>query len=309
MSRLSTRALGYVIALALLGIAQPSVAAGHSCVTIDRVTVRIDGLVRASGHECVFEHYVTVRVRGADRRVLGQQTEIGRDGRWSAQLLVASPKDQRGTFEAFSRSPKNGAVVGLTRRGVRLPFTSPTAQRLVYRTRTDVDGDGRADLVTLRRTSRDAGIIDVTLASGAHTAIATRSFAAGRPALLRVGNVDGRAGNELFVELEHVSTADTIGIYTFSSGALRLAGTLPSSGHPGLFSGITCGMVRGRPSVTLHGFVLRPTMGPPRYWQQTDTRYVWQGTRLAPAHAGTARRLSGTPPPGLVGVQCGHPPA
>ncbi len=289
---------------------QPDIAQARSnCLTVDHASLRIDGLLRASGRENVFEHRVVVDVRAASSRMLVRRAVIGRNGRWSAAFFVLSPRDQKGTLEALSISPKDGSIACLARRHVRVPFTSPTAQRLVYRARADVDGDGRRDVITLRKTSRTTGAIDVTLASGRHVSAATRSLAAGRPALVRTGNVNGRPGSELFVELDHTSTSDAIGIYTLANGRLRLAGTLPTSGHPGLFSGITCGSFHRRPIITLHSFVLRPQTGTPRYWTRTDSRYVWRSSMLVLDHTAVTVRLSGTPPPGLVGVRCGQPPA
>jgi hypothetical protein len=314
MPKLSALALGCAFALAMAAPVgpmrlRPDVAqARSSCLTIDRAGVRIDGRLSAAGRESVFEHRVVVNVRGANGRVIADTAVTGRDGSWNVTLFVLSPRDQTGTLEVLSRSPKDGSIACLARRQVRLPFTSPVAQRLVYRAKADVDGDGRGDVIALRKTSHAKGVIEVALASGRHVSATTRSLAVGRPGLVRVGNVNGRAGSELFVELEHISTAGTIGIYTYANRQLRLAGTLPTSAHAGLFSGITCGSCGSEHFITAHSFVLQPQTGPPRYWTRTDSRYAWHGAKIVLAHKGATIRISGTPSPGRVGVRCGHAP-
>ena len=314
MRKLSALTIGCALALATaapigpLPLRPDAAHARSSCLTIDHLSVRIDGLLRASGHESVFERRVVVQVRGAHGRVLNQTAVIGRGGHWSTFLFVLSARDQKGTFEVLSRSPKDGSIACEARRQLRLPFTSPAVQRLAYRATVDVDGDGRPDLITLRKTSGIRGVIDVTLASGRHVSATTRSAAAGRPGLVRVGNVNGHAGSELFVELDHISTADAVGIYTYADRQLRLAGTLPTSRHPGLFAGITWGGAGGRHVITQHAFALQPQTGAPRYWTRTDTRYVWRGSRLVLDRTGRTLRISGSPSPARVGVQCGHAP-
>jgi len=161
---------------------------------------------------------------------------------------------------------------------ITLPYTGPAPLRLFYRARVDVNGDGKPGLVILRKRSRGQGVISLTLTSGHRSSIETSSFAKMLPALVAVGNVDGRAGDELFVDVEHFSTNEFIGIYTYWKGQLRLAKTLPGySAHPGVWAGMTC---------STHGS--RPRSRSPRQI----------GTSLAatiPASAGGDRYQSGKP--------------
>ena len=171
-----------------------------------------------------------------------------------------------------------------------------------------MDGDGRLDLINLRTASQPGGaVIQVTLASGRVLSVRTGTMPAALPALVTVGNVDGRPGDELFVDVEHISTSDSIGVYTYAGGQLRLAGEAPVSAHPGLFAGITCTARGSQRILSAHQFVLQPLTGP-RYWTRQDTNYVWQGSLLSQQAPAAVTRIAGTPPPGLVGVHCGHTP-
>jgi hypothetical protein len=152
------------------------------------------------------------------------------------------------------------------------------------------------------------GLIEVTLASGRRVSIKTSTFAAALPALVAVGNDDGRPGDELFVDVEHISTSEFIGVYTYCNGQLRLAKTLPGySAHPGLWAGMTCTAQGSKHFITVHQFVLGP-VPQPRYWTRQDTDYVWQGPALKLFASHPARQIPALPPPALAGLHCGHPP-
>ena len=229
--------------------------------------------------------------------------------RWTARLVVSSQRLQSGTFEAVALWPVDGSVVCLVQQRITLPFTAPAALRLRYRAHVDVNGDGRPDLVTLRKTYLGHGLIEVTLASGRRVSVKTSTLAVALPALVAVGNVDGRPGDELFVDVDHMSTNEFIGVYTYWQGRLRLAATLPGySAHPGLWAGMTCGARGSTHFITVHQFVLGP-VSQPRYWTRQDTEYVWQGPALKRYASHPPQRLSGLPSPSLVGLHCGHEPA
>lgn len=281
------------------------------CLTLDSVSLpRADGVVEAAGRERgVFEHQFRVVVRAADGGVLVQRTVHARSGRWKAELLASSQRLQAGTLEAVALSPADGALVCLVQQRITLPYTGPAPLQLRYRAHADVDGDGRPDLITLRKASQhQGGLIRVALASGRRISVKTSMFAVFLPALVAVGDVDGRGGDELFVDVEHISTNEFIGIYTYWKGQLRLAATMPGySAHPGLWAGMTCSARGVRHFVTVHQFVLTPS-SQPHYWTQQDPEYVWQGPALKLYTTGPTRRLTGLPPPGLVGLHCGHPP-
>lgn len=281
------------------------------CLTLASVSLHPDGVVDASGHaHGVFENQFRVAVRAADGRVLAQRTARAPRGAWSVELRVSSRRVQPGTLEAVALSPADGALVCLVQQRITLPFTGPGPLRLIYRARTDVDGDGRPDLVTLRKASQHrGGLIEVTLASGRRISVGTATFSAALPALVAVGGVDGRAGSELFVDVEHISTGELMAVYTYWNGQLRLAGRLPGySAHPGLWAGMTCSNHRSTYFITVHQFVLG-AISQPRFWTQQDTTYVWRGPGLKPYASGPTRSLRGLPSPSLVGLHCGHPPS
>jgi hypothetical protein len=67
------------------------------------------------------------------------------------------------------------------------------------------------------------------------------------------GNVDGRPGEELFVDVAHVTTPERISIYTFWHGGLVNAGTLPAYGDDyGVLYGVTCSVQGTRRFITDH---------------------------------------------------------
>jgi hypothetical protein len=179
--------------------------------------------------------------------------------------------------------------------------------RLVYRARADVDGDGRPDQVTLLRTGPAGGLLEVTLASGRLLAVSTPSDAPFLPGLVAVGNVDGRPGEELFVDVGHTTTAEAIAVYAYAAGNLRLAGTLAAYGEEyGLSFGITCSARGGRHFVIQHEFQLQ--LSKPHRWTRRDVVYVWRGAALRLSARGQARAIAAGPPASLTGVQCGHMP-
>ena len=280
------------------------------CLSLDSVQPASDGVVDAAGREhLVFEHQFRVVVRAADGSVLAQRTVHATNGRWKTQLVVSSQRLQPGTFEAVALSPADGSLACLVQRRITVPFTGPAPLPMRYRAHADVDGDGRADLITLQKTHNGHGLIELTLASGRRASVKTSTFAGALPALVAVGNVDGRPGDELFVNVEHISTNELIGVYTYWNGRLRLARTLPGySAHPGVWAGMTCSAHGTQHFVTVHQFGLGP-VSPPRYWTRQDTAYVWRGPTLTLYASHPAQRLAGLPPASLIGLHCGHEPA
>jgi hypothetical protein len=183
-----------------------------------------------------------------------------------------------------------------------------TNLKLSHRARVDVDGDGRADLVTLRSTGGASGRLEVDLASGRRLVTRTPSDAAFLPALVSAGAVAGRPGAVLFVDVLHITTEEEIRIYSDWHGQLRAATTLPAYGEDsGIRFGITCSSAGSSHFVTNHKFLL-DLSAHPRHWTRQDTGYVWAGPALRLASRGAKERISGGPPAGLVGVHCGRLP-
>ncbi len=302
---------GYRMVIKLWKSAPPTRAAeirrgAGGCLALRSVSVDGQGILKAAGSERgIFEHQFRAVVRASDGRVAAQRTVHAGNGRWSVTLLVSSQRRQAGTFESAAISPADGALVCLIQQRVTLAYTGPAPLRLVYRAHADVDGDGKPDLITLHRISPGHGLINARLASGPLLSINTSSIAVSLPALSAVGNVDGRPGEELFVDVEHISTNEFIGVYTYWKGQLRHAVTLSGySAHPGLWAGMTCSAHASRHFISVHQFVRQPG----RYWTRQDTAYVWNGPSLKLYAKHPARRIPGLPSPSLVGLHCGHSP-
>ena len=304
---------GSRLAIDLWKAVPPSKAAtilrgAHGYLTLDSVSVSTNDLnvVKVAAREQgAFEHQFGVVLRAADGSVLVHRTIHAHGGRWSTMISAASPRRQPATIEAAILSPGDGALTCLVQRPVTLRFTGPAPLHLVHRAHADLDGDGRADLITLGRASAGHGVITATLATGRRISVTTSTVAVTLPGLATVGNVDGRPGDELFVDSEHISTNEFIGVYTYWKGQLRLARTLPGySAHPGLWAGMTCSARGSRHFITVHQFVEQR-----RNWTRQDTEYVWRGPSLALSATHPSQRISGLPPPALVGLHCGHIPA
>jgi hypothetical protein len=185
----------------------------------------------------------------------------------------------------------------------RLVARASTSPRLVYSALADVDGDGRPDRVTLRTAA--GGRLEVALRSGRVIVVNTHSDAPFLPGLVAVGNVDGRPGEELFVDVEHITTDELIAVYTYAAGGLRLAGTLSAYGEEyGLRSGITCSVRAGSHVITEHEFELQRS----RRWTRRDTVYIWHGAVLRRSIRGQSVPIAGAPPASLTGVACGNAP-
>ncbi len=276
------------------------------CLTLSQVNAA-PGTVSASGTtRGLFESQFRVVLRGASGGALTSRS-VTAIGRWEVTLHYTAPQGQGGYFEAAASSAKDGALACLVQRTLALPASNVRANlRVVYRAYADVNGDGRLDLVTLRRTGTLKGELMVALAGGGRLSVATPSDATWLPGLVATGNVDGRPGEELFVDTTHVSTAESIGIYADWRGSLVRAGTLPAYGNDyGVLYGITCAAQGIRHLVTDHSFYIR--FGT-HQWMRQDTVYAWQGPALKVLAREPARRLRGAPSPALVGVQCGHLP-
>ena len=219
------------------------------CLTLNRVNAA-PGTVSASGSAGgLFENQFRVVLRDAFGDVLASRS-VSAIGRWRVVLHYTAPQGQGGYFEAAASSAKDGALACLVQQALALPASNARANlKVVYRAYADVNGDGRRDLVTLRRTGASKGELTVALRGGGRLSVATPSDAVWLPGLVATGNVDGRPGEELFVDVVHVTTAESISIYTDWRGSLVRAGTLSAYGSDyGVLYGITCS-VAGQPAI------------------------------------------------------------
>ena len=156
-----------------------------------------------------------------------------------------------------------------------MPASNPRANLSVtYRAFADVTGSGRLDLATLRHISASKGQLTVALAGGGRRSVMTPAGATWLPGLVATGNVDGRGGEELFVDDQHVTTAESISIYTYWHGGLVKAGTLSADGYDyGVLYGLTCSGQGTRHFVTQHFFYIDVAT---HRWMRQDTVLVWQ---------------------------------
>jgi hypothetical protein len=182
------------------------------------------------------------------------------------------------------------------------PAVSP---RLVYRARADIEGDARLDAIVLTPAS-SGGRLEATLSSGRTLVVDTSSDAPFLPGLVAVGNVNGYPGAELFVDEQHITTEETVAIYTYARGTLRRAGTLPAYGSDfGIRFGLTCASRGRRHYIYDDLYELRGSAH--QRWVRQETVYVWHGSTLKRLGGSPARSISGPPAPAKVGVRCGRP--
>ena len=182
------------------------------------------------------------------------------------------------------------------------------AHRFVYSARADIDGDGRLDRVVLTRHPVMTGHLEVRLATGRRLALKMQSDAPFVPGLAATGNVNGRRGEELFVDLHHLTAAEVIGIFTYAKGHLRLAGKVFAYGNDfTVHWGVNCATHGTRRVVIDHEFQLH-IVGTHWRWTRKDVFFVWRGSVLHRTGAHGPRHITGHPPKDQVGVHCGHAP-
>jgi hypothetical protein len=276
-----------------------------NCLTLNGVRAT-PGTVTARGTaHGLFENHFRAVLPDFFGHVLTTRA-VTASGRWSVAVHYTAPQGQGASFEAAASSAKDGALACLVQKAFALPASNARANlSLVYRAYADVNGDGRPDLVTLRHVSASKGKLTVMLAGGGRLSVTTPSDAAWLPALVAAGNVDGRPGEELFVDVTHVTTAESISIYTYWQGHLVKAGTLSAYGYDyGILYGLTCSAKSTRHFTIEHDFYLK--FGTDR-WMRQDAVYLWQGATLRRFARHAATLIKGQPSPTLVGVQCGHP--
>jgi hypothetical protein len=156
----------------------------------------------------------------------------------------------------------------------------------------DIDGDGRGD--TVRLLSPGLGtpsVLQITLASGR---VLTAPAGDGLPParLLRIANVDGRRGAEIFVDTQHISTEDTVSIYTDRARNLAVAERLPAFGGDfGIKFAFNCTRQGAVRAIVQHQFLLDHGR-----WSRTDTTYVWHNGRLHRQGPSRTAPLPASPP-------------
>jgi hypothetical protein len=169
----------------------------------------------------------------------------------------------------------------------------------------DVDGDGRADLVLLytKPGVQHYGYRFTLKVDRASGGTLTSQLPEGDiPATIaRLRNVNGRPGAELFIHYVHVTTAESMAIYSFNGNRLQRSGVLSYGGYDsGLKFGFTC-RTGQPPQIVEDQFARRSAPG---HWAHTATTYVWSGSALNKTTTHTTTFVGASPPPRQVGAHC-----
>jgi hypothetical protein len=171
--------------------------------------------------------------------------------------------------------------------------------------RADVDGDGKPDLVLLYtkpgvRHPAYRFTLKVYTARGAM--VSARLPEGDIPATIAaLRNVNGVPGVELFVHLEHITTSETMALYTLSGGRLLRAGELSYGGTDfGIRFGFSC-RPGSPPAIVQDEFTLKHR---PTTWSHTSTTYTWNSGSLAKGATHTTTFRGKQAPGSQVGVHC-----
>lgn len=126
--------------------------------------------------------------------------------RWATATSIGAESSPRPTWRRWFTVCAASAVVL-----VLLPAVCWSA---------DVNGDGSADQVAVQQESGEAKL-RVVIAAGADLTLPLDAPALGPyPRLLGSADVDGQPGDDLFVDLAHISTYDTIAVFSLRDDAL-----------------------------------------------------------------------------------------
>ncbi len=187
----------------------------------------------------------------------------------------------------------------------------------------DIDGDARSDLVLVySRLSRnhpccylrepapprheftaEGAFLKVVFPDGASV---TRRISGTRltraAAIDAIAHVNGEPGDEIFLEVERISSGATVVAYGLHAGRLVPAGVmLESGGDSGYHAGFDC--LTGDPQrLVQRSFLL---IGPTIYgwWKESEATYTWHGLRLVKT-AERSFRHHGGPARGQISI--GH---
>lgn len=167
---------------------------------------------------------------------------------------------------------------------------------------SDIDGDGRADRISFVQPTDGTWAMRVTLTADGLSDLLSSGFGFTQPRVVHVSNVDGRRGSELFVDIAHISTFDTVGIYTLRRRhTVRAAALSVGGGDHDYRFGITCLIHGSAHLIVAHAF----TRGGPRTWVQRDSTYRWQAGRLHRQSGTRQGRIAGKwPPASQMRVDC-----
>jgi hypothetical protein len=176
--------------------------------------------------------------------------------------------------------------------------------------RADVDGDGRPDLILLYANlgpnNSGTGFVPrgftlkVVRASGG--VLTARVPHLENDTILRVRNVNGRPGAEIFIQEGRISSGSFAGVYTFDGRRLLRAGGFTYGGDSGQRYGFVCRPGRAA-TITQYAFLLEQGPIATGRWQRTITTHEWHGAQLQRAATTTTTQL-GAPPDRFQGAHC-----
>jgi len=197
---------------------------------------------------------------------------------------------------------KRAVVRGATAVAIALLLTL-SAVASAETVNADLDGDGIKERVTAN--SGETGVdlhVSATLSGGGSVERRFESAFVFEPIVELVANVDGRAGDELFLHRAHISTFDTTTILTVVDRRLVVARSfrVNAGTSDGYAMGFRCARVGGRPGVVSYAFARDAADG---RWNRVATRHRWQDGRLQ--RVGRAHRSTvGTPSRAETGRGC-----
>ncbi len=169
------------------------------------------------------------------------------------------------------------------------------APAVAEQVQTDVDGDGVQDTVTAQ-TIGDYGVgvsVDLSGSGGATSEQRFDNAFVYEPWIWRVRDVDGRAGTELFVHTNHITTDETVTVLSVVDRRLVRSGRfLVNASLVDFYAmGFRCRSVRGRPGIVAYDFYRQA----PGHWKRRARSYSWKDGRLA--RVGPARHSVVRHPP------------
>jgi hypothetical protein len=180
--------------------------------------------------------------------------------------------------------------------------------------RADVEGDRKPDLVVLyaslgkQRVDGDYLPRSWTLETGPSPGQMTRIQVASsgmNPFLLRLGNVNGVPGDEIFLQPTEISSGSPVDVYSFAGHRLHEAGVFSAGGDSATRERFFC---QPKPTPRII-YETMSSVGMTIYsdWRWTATTYLWHGGTLVRGHPVTFLRR-GLPAlgPRAFGQGCGQ---
>jgi hypothetical protein len=158
-----------------------------------------------------------------------------------------------------------------------------------------VEGRGKTAKVFLYRLQNHPSLPDAAytlkVVFSKRRSVATQFFGTVAASIVSADNVDGRPGAELFVHEQHISTDETIGVYSYVGGALRRVLTLSAFGGDKDFKfAYACSVVNGVPAIIQSDY----QQAGDGSWTRADTVDLWSAGTIT---AGEPQQPVPVPPP------------